>query len=125
MSNWNAQTDLNAVKDTVVQGTKKVRGAILRALSPSSPLLLTLWLCFPAGEHGDGFLQLDGELVVSETFDCSNDTASCRCPSTLPCGYDQQANTNTTTPPLSPPHTPAGPEDCPVPTLNAFSYFLL
>jgi hypothetical protein len=33
MSNWNAQTDLNAVKDTVVQGTKKVRGAILRALS--------------------------------------------------------------------------------------------
>ncbi|ELR15970.1 uncharacterized protein ACA1_031680 [Acanthamoeba castellanii str. Neff] len=24
MSNWNAQTDLNAVKDTVVQGTKKL-----------------------------------------------------------------------------------------------------
>mgnify|MGYP001061746152 CR=1 FL=1 len=87
MSNWNAQTDLNAVKDTVVQGTKKVR-APFSALCPVSPLLLTLWLCFPAGEHGDGFLQLDGELVVSETFHFSNDTASCRCPSTLPCGYD-------------------------------------
>jgi hypothetical protein len=62
MGTWNAQTDLNAVKDTVVQGTKKVCCDHPSSASSSSSsswfsshvLLLTslLFGANPAGEHG-------------------------------------------------------------------------
>lgn len=120
MSNWNAQTDLNAVKDTVVQGTKKVR-VPFSALCHFSPPTDSLAL-LSAGEHGDGFLQLDGELVV-ERF---------TSPMILPLSLSehsavwirpkgQQHNSDSTTP-----HPQASrPEDYPVPTLYAFLVLLL
>jgi hypothetical protein len=116
MSNWNAQTDLNAVKDTVVQGTKKVR-VPFSALCHFSPPTDSLAL-LSAGEHGDGFLQLDGELVV-ERF-TSPMILPLSLSNTLPCGYDQKAN-NTTPTPL---HHPTS-KQAPKIILSLLSHFLV